>query len=266
MSQSKLKNTRPLGSVRGKITLEKKFQIPKWNIKQLDQGVQGNAIPNKSQTCETLKDLNDKHNGSHNSERIIQENKGLTASLENEISHETCKKEIEQCLKKEKLLQEQLDILHQQNEEQQAKLMLALEQNETLQKQLIEQEEHLTNELFHEKELHSSTQKSLDETKKEMQQTRDNLVQIIENQQEEMTKQIMNLELRLSEKDAIISDRDQKLNKLKTQMADALKGNSWERQQQLEELTKELARVQKEYDALYIRYKSLSKSKQPDPR
>ncbi|GFO15082.1 grip and coiled-coil domain-containing protein 2-like [Plakobranchus ocellatus] len=77
---------------------------------------------------------------------------------------------------------------------------------------------------------------------------------------------IYQLEKRLSditaEKDAQIADRDQKLSRLKSQMADALKGNSWERQQQLEELTKELSRIQEESDLLRMKIKSLSKNKQ----
>nr|KAG5687756.1 hypothetical protein BaRGS_014845 [Batillaria attramentaria] len=62
-------------------------------------------------------------------------------------------------------------------------------------------------------------------------------------------------------KDKEIADKDQKLNRLKMQMADALKGNSWERQQQLEELTKDLARIQEECDMLRSKLKSLSKTK-----
>nr|XP_022344710.1 uncharacterized protein LOC111137529 [Crassostrea virginica] len=61
-------------------------------------------------------------------------------------------------------------------------------------------------------------------------------------------------------KDQEIKIRDEKLTRLKNQMADALKGNSWERQQQLEELTKELSRIQEECDALRMKLKA-SKSK-----
>ncbi|CAG2204224.1 unnamed protein product [Mytilus edulis] len=57
-------------------------------------------------------------------------------------------------------------------------------------------------------------------------------------------------------KDKELALRDEKLNRLKKQMADALKGNSWERQQQLEELTKELARLQEECDTLRMKLKS----------
>ncbi|CAF0968508.1 unnamed protein product [Brachionus calyciflorus] len=47
-----------------------------------------------------------------------------------------------------------------------------------------------------------------------------------------------------------ISIKEEKLENLKKQIAGAFKDNSWERQLQIEELTKELKRVQEEYDLI----------------
>ncbi|CAF3725074.1 unnamed protein product [Rotaria socialis] len=44
--------------------------------------------------------------------------------------------------------------------------------------------------------------------------------------------------------------RDDKIAFLKKQISDSLKGNSWERQQQIEELTKQLKRTHEEYELL----------------
>jgi hypothetical protein len=44
--------------------------------------------------------------------------------------------------------------------------------------------------------------------------------------------------------------RDDKIVFLKKQISDSLKDNSWERQQQIEELTKQLKRTHDEYEIL----------------
>jgi hypothetical protein len=44
--------------------------------------------------------------------------------------------------------------------------------------------------------------------------------------------------------------RDDKITFLKKQISDSLKDNSWERQQQIEELTKQLKRTHDEYELL----------------
>ncbi|XP_033112503.1 structural maintenance of chromosomes protein 3 homolog [Anneissia japonica] len=61
-----------------------------------------------------------------------------------------------------------------------------------------------------------------------------------------------NLEARKSQE---IADRDEKIKKLKMQMANILKDNSWERQQQLEELSKELNKISEEANLLRAKLK-----------
>ncbi|KAK6967986.1 coiled-coil domain-containing protein 27 [Biomphalaria glabrata] len=268
MSHSKLKNIRPLGSIRSKIQFVEKntFSIPNWNRTEPDKikGVLGSAITISTQLADSQKDIDkiSEHHKYSEDSRSPQNNSTLSNSKENEISHEACKKEIQTFLKNERYLKEQLETLQLQNEEKETQIKKMEEHYEMLQKQLKDQEEYLKNELMNEKQFHLSTQMCLEDAKKEMQQIKESLVQKLEDQKEEMNKQIRTLELSLTEKDSIISDREQKLTKLKTQMADALKGNSWERQQQLEELTKELARIQKEYDTLQMKYKTLCRRQQ----
>ncbi|XP_006814362.1 uncharacterized protein LOC100373108 [Saccoglossus kowalevskii] len=60
-----------------------------------------------------------------------------------------------------------------------------------------------------------------------------------------------------AEKDKEIALRDTKLHGLKMKMADALKDNSWERQQQLEELSKELNRINEECRLLKSKMRAL---------
>ncbi|CAL1529917.1 unnamed protein product [Lymnaea stagnalis] len=261
MSQVK-KKTRPLGLIRGKLHPEKLTPIPSLKVEQLKNGVQGSAIIIPTPLPEQGKGSN--HQTKEESPNSDNHSSGISRSpkITEDISHEKCEQEIKEGLKREKDLKDQLKQLQRQLNEAKRALTMKEEESRMLHLQLTEQEKEMSSRLAQEKSLHESTQYKLKETQEDLEQTQEQHGIIIEKQREEMNQQIMKLESLLSEKDAIIADRDQKLVKLKAHMAEALKGNSWERQQQLEELTKEMLRIQEECDILRMKVKTLNKTKQ----
>ena len=54
-----------------------------------------------------------------------------------------------------------------------------------------------------------------------------------------------------------LKNKDEKLDLLKKQIAGAFKDNSWERQTQIDELTRELKRTQEEYELIKMKLKQL---------
>ncbi|KAL3857945.1 hypothetical protein ACJMK2_012570 [Sinanodonta woodiana] len=119
----------------------------------------------------------------------------------------------------------------------------------------------------HFKKLYEEELQSHAETKSNLRNSQDDVAKLtlrLEQVMQENAEKIKQLQeeadKKLAEmtagKDKEIADKEQKLNRLKQQMADALKGNSWERQQQLEELTKELRRIQDEADSLRHKLKA----------
>ncbi|BFZ18342.1 hypothetical protein BsWGS_21381 [Bradybaena similaris] len=178
-------------------------------------------------------------------------------------SHDKCKKTIEEGLKREKELKNETELLCRQLEELKVALSRKEEENKQLQNQLETQETQFRAQLSQEKTTHGQTRAFLQETKEKLMMENERIERLIEEHRKNIEKHKQESQKHLAEtvagKDSVITDRDQKLARLKTQMADALKGNSWERQQQLDELTKELSRIQEENDVLRRSIKSMKK-------
>ncbi|XP_071848280.1 uncharacterized protein [Apostichopus japonicus] len=83
-----------------------------------------------------------------------------------------------------------------------------------------------------------------------------------ESMQEIKTRYEEKLKDLQEEKVREVKERDERIEKMKKQMVGFLKDNSWERQQQLEELTKELGKVSEEAMTLKIKLKSLLRNNQ----
>ncbi|ELU07803.1 hypothetical protein CAPTEDRAFT_221363 [Capitella teleta] len=115
-----------------------------------------------------------------------------------------------------------------------------------------------------EKADHTVTCNALAKTEADLQQSNERIEKLIAHHDKKIADLNTLMSSRLTDltntKNQEIAERDVKLDRLKKQMAEALKGNSWERQQQLDELTKELSRVSEECDMLRIRLKAASKS------
>ncbi len=96
---------------------------------------------------------------------------------------------------------------------------------------LYSQEEHYKKLYEDEKSVHSKTQEHLYTTEEQLQE-KVNLVEELKLRHEQKIAETTNsYEFKLhdlrEEKDKEIAERDDKINKMKKQMADVLKGNSW---------------------------------------
>ncbi|XP_059161974.1 uncharacterized protein LOC131945014 isoform X2 [Physella acuta] len=162
---------------------------------------------------------------------------------------------------KETELINQVTQLNKQLGEKQKLLILKEEENKKLKERMLQQEKDLNSHLIAEKAQHNLTLTSLQETISTLDQTKVKLTTIIDEHNDQVNIQRNQFELCLLEKDAVIADREQKLSRLRCQMADALKGNSWERQQQLDEMRKELLHAQEENDTLRMKMKIITNNK-----
>lgn len=132
-----------------------------------------------------------------------------------------------------------------------------------LQEQMAHQEQKYKELYSQECVRHEGTRQTLQEMWSDVEKKVALIAQLKDQHQDELQRLSTEMETKLAaeraEKEREISVRDEKLNKLKKQMAEALKGNSWERQQQLDELSKELQRVQEESELLKMRIKAINK-------
>ncbi|KAK3721625.1 hypothetical protein RRG08_044706 [Elysia crispata] len=273
MSHPKPRKPRPLGSLRhlSRNVPEKLPSIPHRlpeinpDTEHLKAGIHGNAMAVPPPQAETTRRSVDDRPKSDKSLVGVKPSKSSMSSA-SAVSHENCEKEIKEGLAREKDLKDTVSSLTKQIEELKIALRKKEDENKALQTRLQSQEEEAARQLSEEQKAHERTRANLQEVQAELDQAHEFNGRLSRQHAEDMEKQKAELEKRLAdttaEKDAQIADRDQKLSRLKSQMADALKGNSWERQQQLEELTKELSRIQEESDLLRMKIKSLSKNKQ----
>lgn len=254
---------RPLGQIRVNLKSGGTEKIPKLastssvntkaNLEQDNQGISGNALsvppPKEKEKKEEKVKVQSAKSDSGSS----------TKSLESEY-----KKELQEAKAKEKDLLKQIAELKKLIEELQKQIKERDETIASLTSELKTQEENLSGEINKEKAEHEVTKQSLQGARSEIDDLRAQIEQLRKENQEQIDGLKKELEEKILEittsKDKEIKIRDEKLTRLKNQMADALKGNSWERQQQLEELTKELSRIQEECDALRMKLKA-SKSK-----
>ncbi|XP_067672021.1 kinesin-like protein KIF3A [Haliotis asinina] len=260
---NKTKSTRPLGSLRHNISAPDKVpHIPRL-INKIDgtyEGIQGNAMsvpPPTSRESTQRESAGDADKGK-NSARSSGSSSVKSQDLVD-------RKELKDALAREKELKLTIADLERIIEELRALLALRDQEIVDLQDKIrIQGEEHKA-VLQKEKSKHADTQALLEETRSELEDEQNRVDAIRKDMSRKLSEQKTELEKKyaemLSEKDKEISIRDVKLNRLKQQMADALKGNSWERQQQLEELTKELARIQDEADLLRMKLKAYAKNK-----
>ncbi|KAK2191700.1 hypothetical protein NP493_47g01018 [Ridgeia piscesae] len=173
-------------------------------------------------------------------------------------------KELKAALAREKLQQEEVASLQTLLDEQ--KKLIAEKEGEISEMKLKLQEQESHYKALYEKECtaHAETRVQLNTTQQQLSEKLQYITELATRhntqlQQLESTHSRQQAELQ-AKLESQIAIRDGKLNKLKKQMADALMGNSWERQQQLDELTKELTRAQEEADMLRIKIRSMLKA------
>nr|XP_054748866.1 golgin subfamily A member 4-like isoform X1 [Lytechinus pictus] len=123
-------------------------------------------------------------------------------------------------------------------------------------------EEHFRLLYEEEKSSHEVTRQEVTEAREELRE-KENFVEALKQRHEQHTKELKeHLDAQITELktkyDADIADRDRRLDNLKKQMASHLKDNSWERQQQLEELSKELGKMSEEANMLKSKLKAMS--------
>ncbi|XP_061188557.1 mRNA export factor GLE1-like [Saccostrea echinata] len=252
---------RPLGSIRANLKSGGSEKIPhipsassvssKVNLEKDNQGILGNALavpPVKEKKEEKVKVQSAKSDSGSS-----------TKSQESEY-----KKELQDAKAREKDLLKEIAELKKLIEELRKQIQEGEQTITSLRSDLKTQEETLTGQINKEKSEHEATKQSLQGARSEIDELRAQIEKLRKENEEQIDRHKKELEEKILEittsKDKEIKIRDEKLTRLKNQMADALKGNSWERQQQLEELTKELARIQEECDALRMKLKA-SKSK-----
>lgn len=246
-------NVRPLGAVKHNTGNDKIPKLPSFskNVESNQMknvGVLGNAMnvpPSKTREEPKQKTQSAKSDSSSSAR-----------SLDNMVD----KKELQEAKAREKDLLKKIAELQKIIEELKEQIIQKDEIISSLETQLKEQEQSYKDQLEVEIQQHSNTKNSLESIRKELEASKEENNRITKRNEELLNKFKNEMDERLKEltdlKDKEVSLRDEKLNRLKKQMADALKGNSWERQQQLEELTKELSRLQEECDLLRMKLKA----------
>ncbi|XP_071502636.1 uncharacterized protein [Diadema antillarum] len=127
---------------------------------------------------------------------------------------------------------------------------------------LQQMEEHYKLLYEEEKSAHEITRQRLSQTQQELEE-KESFVEALKGRHEQHVSELKDhFEAQLaglrSKMEAEIADRDRRLDNLKKQMAGALKENSWERQQQLEELSKELSKMSDEANMLKMKLKAMA--------
>lgn len=123
-------------------------------------------------------------------------------------------------------------------------------------------EEHFRLLYEEEKSTHAGTKRELSKVKEELEE-KENFVEALKQRHEQHVKELKeHHETHMADlkakMDAELADRDRRLENLKKQMASHLKDNSWERQQQLEELSKELGKMSEEASMLKTKLKAMA--------
>ncbi|XP_076434917.1 uncharacterized protein LOC143274847 [Babylonia areolata] len=270
------KRTRPLGSLRhmmapddSKVHLPKLSAAPKSpEEEKLDErysGIQGNAMTLPSPK-ETSRSEDRRRSITTSSSRNHSVSKPPSATPPSDgVSHEACERELKEVLGRERDLMDRVAQLQKQVDSLTAQVTQKDGVITTLTSDLATMEENYKQQLQEERTSHEATRHDLQVAQSEVSDALTRLEVQEKESKEKMDLLRLDLTRQMTElaqaKDKEIADRDQKLNRLKMQMADALKGNSWERQQQLEELTKDLARVQEECDVLRSKLKTAAKGK-----
>lgn len=134
---------------------------------------------------------------------------------------------------------------------------------EQLKEQFMRQEEHYRELYEKECAAHKETRDELTAKVSEMEKIRNEHAKIEEelrrNCEETKAKMQTDLDNLKQKMTSEVAARDEKLAKIKRQMAETLQGNSWERQQQLDELSKELNKAHEEIDVLKMKVRSSNK-------
>ncbi|XP_022085882.1 tax1-binding protein 1 homolog [Acanthaster planci] len=198
------------------------------------------------------------------SPRLVTSTRPLTSR-----SDPSSKPELKDLQAKDKQHRNRIQSLQKLIDQLRAEVKSKEEELTSTQARLQKIEEHYKSLYEEEKEAHDRTREELEATKQELKEKTIYAEQLKVQHERQVVDINAAHEQRLSvlraEKDKEICDRDAKIEKMKKQMADVLKDNSWERQQQLEELTKELNKISDEAAALRIRCKNMSsKSKSCD--
>ncbi|XP_050410281.2 interaptin [Patella vulgata] len=270
--QSNRNKPRPLGIMRQSLTgLDKTPHLPRlstdtlFHDSKLDRnyrGIQGNAM---SVPPTYIKDISQTPNRDYSDERRKSSSKSTQSELSKSPDPLT-KRELRDALNREKDLKQQVTDLLKIIEELRAEIATKDTTISELQDTLQKQESQFKSNLAQEVERHQETKSKLEtanqnnkELHLEIEKLKSENEYLLEKIKKEYEKNLTSV---IEEKEKEIKIRDDKLVKLKQHMADALKGNSWERQQQLEELTKELAKIQDEADMLRMKIKSVTKTKQ----
>ncbi|CAH1801360.1 unnamed protein product [Owenia fusiformis] len=276
---------RPLGSVRKYDFNDTVPKLP--NVKatvnqngepNLTGGIHGNAmtVPPKSPEKEPEKIIVNNNRKAPSPRRPITSKSDESNKSDDSIDKKKIKvvqeksdKELKDALAKEKSLKQKVSSLQ--------KIIDELKNDVATKDQIIEHNTNThANEITNYKDLLEKEKTSHAETKKKLSTSKLTVTErdaTIAKLREENAKQLEELRTKLSEDVQAVKDemdkeiavRETKLAKMKRQIADALMGNSQERQQQLEELTKELSRLQEEADMLRAKLKQKSKSNGPCP-
>ncbi|XP_064620801.1 trichohyalin-like [Lineus longissimus] len=252
MSQTKMKPTRALGSVRAVQTMATR-RNSYTNGSNLP-GVSGNAMAVPPPKEREERKRSTPNTGPASSARSD------TSSRSDELAD---KKELRDALARERKLKEKLSALQKVIDELREEVKKKDGAIESLELSVVEHKQKAQNfEKLYEQEKadHKVTKKQVEEVRGDLNAKIsyiDTLVSAHETRMRDLeTKMERRVKEVAEEKDKEIAIRDEKLARMKKQMADALQGNSWERQQQLEELTKELSRIQEEADSLRIKLKA----------
>ncbi|XP_071945206.1 uncharacterized protein [Antedon mediterranea] len=124
----------------------------------------------------------------------------------------------------------------------------------------VSQEEHYRVLYEKEKKTHQTTKLELEKAKLSVTEKAKSIVELKSLHELNLNEMNAKYKTELNEletsKNKEISDREDKIKKLKLQMGSILKDNSWERQQQLEELTKELNKISEEANILRTKLKN----------
>lgn len=195
------------------------------------------------------------------SDQSTKVKKRLTQDINNE------NKKLKEALEREKELQQRIAMLVQLVDSLKSELKDKDNCIANLDGQLLTQEEEYKALFEKEQSSHEATKQNLEKVKAELEQN----LQYVEELKRQHANQVKDMAAAVRKCEANIADlqaskekeialREEKLERLKKQMADALTGNSKERHLQLDELSKELGKVQEEAELLRIKLKSMQKT------
>lgn len=281
MSQVRGREFRLLGSVRQSTTLNRPLQLCPIKIDATYEGISGNAIYIPPPTLHNQASVQRRNSTNGQRQQEQEENQAPVISKIREKSQPTTSrrdgkilrelndknKQLKEFQDREKELHDQLSELRQLVDS----LRSEVEQKETiigdLDNRLQAQEEKYKSLFEKEKTSHALTKENLEKVETALAEK----VHIVEDLKVQHDLQLKDTAVAFNKcqselvelkslKEKELKSRDEKLERMKQQMADALKGNSWERYQQLEELGNELVKVQEEADLLRNKLRNLQKT------